>query len=606
MSNTEVQYPDTPFPLQPSLVLLGRRGSEAHGTHLPPEDPNGIDDRDLMGVCIPPPAWTIGMRHWEGAEAIKGVWDVVLYDFRKFVRLLTKQNPNVLGLLWLEPEDYLHVAPAGRALIAARDIFRARHPAYAAFVGYACSQLQKMQAGTFAGYMGEKRKRLVERHGYDCYVDEETEFLTEVGWRRFDDVSGARLGTASPASGALEWQHAVAFTDKVHDGPVYVVEPYSTRAVVTPGHNMLVSPAHRSRANGYSTAFDPTRAEWQLVPLRQLLDGHRSHFHIRRAPAPRAAEHGVDDDYLQLAAFYIAEGSTNFRDGNVKSIRFTQSKPGPFFELADRIAARYGGRRYDYARETVWVFHGPTARQIHDEFGHGSQKRLPAWCLNLSARQADVLWKALMLGDGTTKDANDTYYCSLHTLAGDIQAAMVAAGHPCVTYGPFVSTTSYGPVSMHHVVRSLKSGSIHALALHRVLGEGQDADDREGHPIKEVDGRGKRVVCFEVPNGTLITRSRGRVAIHGNCKNAAHLVRLLHMGHEYLITGALHVRRTWDREMLLDIKRGRWSLDAVKRYAERRLSVMSDARAVSVLPERVDEEAVNALVIDCLRQELAA
>lgn len=78
-----------PFPLEPSLVLLGRRGSEAHGTYVPPTNPDSIDDRDLMGVCIPPAPWTIGLRQWEGSESIRGVWDVVLYDFRKFVRLLT-------------------------------------------------------------------------------------------------------------------------------------------------------------------------------------------------------------------------------------------------------------------------------------------------------------------------------------------------------------------------------------------------------------------------------------------------------------------------------------------------------------------------------------
>jgi predicted nucleotidyltransferase len=161
------QMPTTPFPLMESLVLLGRRGSEAHGTWIAPEDPNGIDDRDLMGICIPPALWTMSLRHWEGADAIKGVWDVVLYDFRKFVRLLCNQNPNVLTLLWLEPEDYLLVTSEGRALINARNLFRSREKALEAFSGYAHGQIKKMTSGKFAGYMGDKRKRLVEKFGYD-------------------------------------------------------------------------------------------------------------------------------------------------------------------------------------------------------------------------------------------------------------------------------------------------------------------------------------------------------------------------------------------------------------------------------------------------------
>lgn len=161
------QFPDTPFPLAPSLVLLGRRGSEAHGTYVPPTDPDAIDDRDLMGVCIPPARFYLGLSSWEGAEAMKGPWDVVLYDFKKFVRLLMRQNPSVIGLLWLEDEDYLHVSPVGRELIAMRDAFRSRRLAHDAFAGYAMSQIKKMRGSEFRGYMGAKRKALVERYGYD-------------------------------------------------------------------------------------------------------------------------------------------------------------------------------------------------------------------------------------------------------------------------------------------------------------------------------------------------------------------------------------------------------------------------------------------------------
>lgn len=163
----EVQFPYTPFPLPPALALLGRRGSESHGLYVPSTDPTSIDDRDLMGICLPPASVYLGFTPWQGTEGIHGVWDVVLYEFRKFVGLLLKQNPNALSLLWLEPSDYLHVTPAGQALIDQRDLFRCRDLAYDAFVGYARSQIGKMRQGAFRGYMGAKRKELVARVGYD-------------------------------------------------------------------------------------------------------------------------------------------------------------------------------------------------------------------------------------------------------------------------------------------------------------------------------------------------------------------------------------------------------------------------------------------------------
>lgn len=36
------------FPLAPHLVVLALMGSHSHGTYLPPEEPNAIDDVDLM------------------------------------------------------------------------------------------------------------------------------------------------------------------------------------------------------------------------------------------------------------------------------------------------------------------------------------------------------------------------------------------------------------------------------------------------------------------------------------------------------------------------------------------------------------------------------
>lgn len=168
---SEVQWPDTPFPLRESLILVGRRGSEAHGTYVPTTDPNGVDDRDLMGIVIQPPAGYLGLKEWNEAQTIKDVWDVVLYDIRKFVRLLSKANPNVWTLLWLREEDYLLKTDLGQTLIQNRGLFTAKDAFHAAFIGYARGQMYRMthhQGDPKRGFMGAKRKALVEKYGYDC------------------------------------------------------------------------------------------------------------------------------------------------------------------------------------------------------------------------------------------------------------------------------------------------------------------------------------------------------------------------------------------------------------------------------------------------------
>lgn len=83
-------------------------------------------------------------------------------------------------------------------------------------------------------------------------------------------------------------------------------------------------------------------------------------------------------------------------------------------------------------------------------------------------------------------------------------------------------------------------------------------------------------------------------------KNAAHLIRLLKMGAEALVLGEVVVERP-DNNQLLEIKRGEWSLDRVKRYADELFTNLDQAMCRSGLPTRVNESAVNDLCMKIVR-----
>lgn len=151
-------------------ILLGYRGSVAHGMYVPNSDPNSIDDIDLMGVCVPPIDYYYGLKEYSSRgtkEITVDPYDIVVYEAKKMISLLANGNPNVLSLLWLRPEDYLKTTVAGTMLIQNRDLFMGRH-IYNSFIGYAHGQLQRMTRFEHNGYMGEKRKKLVEKYGFDC------------------------------------------------------------------------------------------------------------------------------------------------------------------------------------------------------------------------------------------------------------------------------------------------------------------------------------------------------------------------------------------------------------------------------------------------------
>ncbi len=150
-------------------ILSAYRGSIAHGMYVLASSPTSVDDKDIMAICVPSREYYLGLGEYGSrgtVEVKQGAWDIVIYEVRKMIRMLLEGNPNVLSLLWVAPRHHVTVTAAGKLLLRSRGLFVGRH-VYHSFVGYAESQFKRMTHLAFEGYMGQKRKRLVERFGYD-------------------------------------------------------------------------------------------------------------------------------------------------------------------------------------------------------------------------------------------------------------------------------------------------------------------------------------------------------------------------------------------------------------------------------------------------------
>jgi hypothetical protein len=212
---------ENPFALRPHLVVLALMGSHSHGTYFPPEEPDAVDDVDLMGFVVPPLDYHLGVPRWEHWRFQEEELDVVLYSLDKAVRLLLKSNPNIVGLLWLRENEYVYRHPVFESMLEGREIFSSL-AASESFAGYAADQLKRMESfdlermdeyetltaqirrhggvedvlksdynklvffatewdvdvevlrrfrtlhhSHFSGYMGAKRKAMVRKYGYD-------------------------------------------------------------------------------------------------------------------------------------------------------------------------------------------------------------------------------------------------------------------------------------------------------------------------------------------------------------------------------------------------------------------------------------------------------
>lgn len=89
-------------------------------------------------------------------------------------------------------------------------------------------------------------------------------------------------------------------------------------------------------------------------------------------------------------------------------------------------------------------------------------------------------------------------------------------------------------------------------------------------------------------------------------KNVAHSVRLLHMGIEIARGEGVKVDRTdIDRDFIMGIRMGDTTYEEIMAYIEGKKREMDEAIASSTLPDAIDVDFVNDLLIDIRKRQLA-
>ncbi|MEO1271784.1 MAG: nucleotidyltransferase domain-containing protein [Myxococcota bacterium] len=120
-------------------LLLTRHGSHAYGLA------HAESDVDLKGVAIPPQRTFTGFLHPFHQVETRQPYDMVIYGVRKFFALAADCNPNIIEVLWTDPEDILWMTTLGEKLVKHRSLFlsqKAKHT----FSGYAIAQLKRIKS----------------------------------------------------------------------------------------------------------------------------------------------------------------------------------------------------------------------------------------------------------------------------------------------------------------------------------------------------------------------------------------------------------------------------------------------------------------------------
>lgn len=110
-------------------------GSRAFGTN------DEFSDYDKAGIIIPGKEYFFGWKKFEQFDNFKASGDRVLYNFKKALKLMKNNNPNMLDILWI-PEKYIIFSTKHwKNILEQKDLFLSKKVRYT-YSGYAFNQLK--------------------------------------------------------------------------------------------------------------------------------------------------------------------------------------------------------------------------------------------------------------------------------------------------------------------------------------------------------------------------------------------------------------------------------------------------------------------------------
>jgi predicted nucleotidyltransferase len=169
-----------------NLIYLTLHGSRAYGLSTE------LSDTDVKGICIPPTSVENNLFHkFEQAENSQVVeshfghlrnpknpkLESTIFSLKKFFVLAANVNPNIIELLWTDPEDHKLSTPAFVELLDNRQLFLSSKAKFT-FSGYAFAQAAKIERHRKWILEGELKQPL--RSDFN---------LPEVSARGFDEVN---------------------------------------------------------------------------------------------------------------------------------------------------------------------------------------------------------------------------------------------------------------------------------------------------------------------------------------------------------------------------------------------------------------------------------
>ena len=277
-----------------------------------------------------------------------------------------------------------------------------------------------------------------------CY-DEDTEVLTQAGWKRFRDVSSLdSICTLNPTTREIEYQRPEAIVTFSHHKKLISIRNRAIDILVTPDHNMYIESLqdHKKRRDAFrfvkakdlqSQSLIPRSGKWIgieqsvfVLPSVTVTDMRRTQGQILET-APLEIPM---DTWLKFFAVWLSNGYSSERKGEGLGSYLVgvSQKKSPRKDEIRSMLEKFPIRFADDGRNAFYCYDKRLGKYL-SQFGDASSKFVPAFIKQLSPRQIRLFLDWFAKGDAAQmRHGFRIFHTSSKILADDIQELLLKMG----------------------------------------------------------------------------------------------------------------------------------------------------------------------------------
>lgn len=277
------------------------------------------------------------------------------------------------------------------------------------------------------------------KFGFNCY-DEETEILTDSGWKYFKDLTMEDKVATLDKNHTMYFEYPTEIQKYWYNDKMVRINHRSVDLLVTPNHKLYLR-KHWKDKYEFVKAKDIKKTQYHTLNSVNWEGEEQEWFYLPQIQPIKYSSNNVFfekfkmDDWLEFFGWYLAEGSStiyscdrNDRNTDTKSVHYqikvAQIKENNRKEIIN-VINRLG---YNPIKAGASIRINNKQLCVYlKKFGKSYEKYIPKWIMNLSKRQLKILFDAMMKGDGNIDSMQ--YFTTSKKLADQVQEIAMKLGY---------------------------------------------------------------------------------------------------------------------------------------------------------------------------------